>query len=181
MLVGVNVAQVAGSFGFYNESNPNEETLVKAAEESAKLNVDVLEINAGLALTHPEWITAKTLQGLLRVKETYGLEYTIHLPFHYLDLSSLVEPIRRASTSCIKQLFDQLEAISPYHYIVHVTKGDAHSLANNPRYPKSLIESGISGVREQSEKSVQEMITWIDPKRICIENLEGTLPYIGNV
>src|SRR6056297_542642 len=118
MLVGGNLTRTTGSFGFYHESNPDERTLVNSVREFAEIGIKVIEINVGIAMLYPELVTDKTIKGLLEVKEDFDIEYTIHLPFNYLDASALLEKLRVVAVEELKRLINLFESIKPIHYIL---------------------------------------------------------------
>jgi len=185
MKIGINLARITGSFGFYHEANPDENTLISVAEESAKLNIDVLEINVGFAMIYNNWITSRTILGLEEIKKKYNIDYSLHLPFNYLDISSLVEEIRLVSVNKMMELIRIFKPIDPIHYVLHLTNSEANFVANNPRYPEWVIKNSLNQMNNNAKKSVKQLMNEIDnSKKICIENLEPTsyeLPFFDVV
>ncbi len=145
-------------------------------EDIAQLGVDVVEINTGILLTQPQWFTDVTVDGLLEKKAQYGLEFSLHLPFHYIHVSNPIEAMREASVRAIADIAARTEPIDPIHYVLHLTNGEARKVVQSTRHSDEAKQRYLQRLTDQAKRSVRSMKQFLDGRRICIENLQHIEP-----
>jgi len=144
----------------------------EAGAEHIELTGEMFTLAPKNILTH---LAKEISHTLPRYKDTRGLSYSIHLPYMGgLDISSSIESIRHAALGVFREIVDLTRPLEPLTYVVHIAGmiqeatgggliGEAATALKN-----LLMDNALS--------SLAEMATYIDPEKICIENLPGTPP-----
>ncbi len=118
-------------------------------------DVELVLFESGEQSSIPDASQVREMQSL--AADT-GLTYTVHLP---LDLSpgARDESLRRTCADTWKRIAGLMQPVNPVGWVVHLNDPprDQHSLA---------------AWEEQCRKSLQELSREIDPKLLCIENLD---------
>jgi sugar phosphate isomerase/epimerase len=112
---------------------------------------------------------------LRHLKEREGLSFSVHLPYMGgLDVSSSIHEIREATLGVFRRIVELTRPIEPLNFVLHIagmlheaTSGDLTGEATQPLHTM-LMNNVIS--------CLDKMSTFIDPERICIENLPTTSP-----
>ena len=107
---------------------------------------------------------------LSRYKEENGITFSLHLPaMGGLDVSSSVEDIRKTTINTFRELERITRPLEPESYVLHVA-GMILEAANSV-----VTGNATSNLRKllinNALHCVKEITDFLDPKRVCIENL----------
>jgi sugar phosphate isomerase/epimerase len=132
-------------------------------------NMSVVELNLDLGFIFPQVFDRRYYVAIGDLQQKLGFTCTVHLPTMWLDLSSMNESIRQSSMNC---LYKALELTRP----LWVTMNVLHLWGFNT--VRAIAELGdpqilIDQIRNQAERSLSELGDVIDPRYICVENLEA--------
>lgn len=94
-----------------------------------------------------------TAARLARVRETYGISYTVHLP---LDLRSTGEGLH-PSLAQAQRVIALTQPLSPWAYVAHLDGEGRH----------------LSGWDVQAAAALDQVVTWAGPVPLAVENLES--------
>ncbi len=152
----------------------NPVTVVREAYK--KHGIKIIELPADANYVIPGIMSKKeNVEGLQRVREEFGLEYTIHLPFFQQHLCSLNTHIRKASIETQVETINACETLGGINnYVLHLTSEleDDIGAFDVPRHYKDLAWGLFL---DKGRESIEEIIarTGITPAKICVENNEG--------
>jgi len=175
MYIGVNATEeFGGSLNAYIKETISPLALVDRVRYlHQQLAVDAVELNASAMGIRPGVITEETLQGLRDYQERTNLILTMHLPWRSLDVSELVEPARKAAAAYHKELisyFDEHLDIS--HYVLHVQAKQLEQIQQSEKLDDAAKQRILQKKQDNVRRSLGEICQDMDPRRLCIENLE---------
>jgi sugar phosphate isomerase/epimerase len=96
----------------------------------------------------------------------------VHLPLLWLDLASLNEDLRQASVSCIRRAVEVTRALDVQTYTLHLwgmTTMQIVALLEEPAQREAIL----GGALAQAGRSLGEVCAFLDPRDVCVENLES--------
>lgn len=135
-------------------------------------DLSAVELSLDLGIIFPQVFTADLYAAVAGVQQELGFVCTVHLPFLWLDLASLNEPIRRTSIDCLRQAIQLTQAVEVLTYVVHLwglTTIQVYSLLQHPAQRQAVM----GAVMAQAERSLAELCEILDPQDVCVENLES--------
>ena len=104
------------------------------------------------------------VRSLARVADTNGLTYTVHLPVD-VRLGSPDEEERCASVKKCLRVFERMNTLEPFGYIVHFSNTSFVEMAE-------LSDRGWAEWRSRLDRSVRELLAaGLSPERLCVETL----------
>jgi len=112
----------------------------------------------------------REVEELMSMGRDANLSYTIHLPLD-TALGSRDENIRTASVGKCKRIIERMSPLEPFGYLLHL-HGDRRGIS-----PSDDIERW----REQSRKSVEELIRNLRPELFCIETLDYPYSLVDDI
>ncbi len=174
MQFGVSVGSSGAPFGFGFSESPQSRDILESVEAAASLGVRVLELHPDFELLHPGSWNRETLDGLADLKSSFDLQYTVHTPFHFLELCSGAEQTRQASVDCLLRTMEKTETLEPLGYVVHLRDVDTRIVLNNPRHPDDVLDRALDTVVAQARKSVGQLQGTVAGERLWLENLKST-------
>ncbi|MFZ2957655.1 MAG: cobamide remodeling phosphodiesterase CbiR [Candidatus Ozemobacteraceae bacterium] len=98
---------------------------------------------------------------LRAIAADHALSYTVHLPLD-MALGHADETVRQDSIACCMRLFDRMEPLSPFAYVVHFT-GDKRA-----QMPTDDMPRWLDGHRE----ALSLFSGVVGSRRLCVETLE---------
>jgi sugar phosphate isomerase/epimerase len=148
-----------------------ELTLLRMVEKGRKLGFQHLEIPMDALIMLPMLSTTKSWDQLNQLRKE-GMTFSIHLPFIDVRLSSLNETLRRGSVATIKEAFALCESLEVEGYVLHLLT-DLEEMFLSPLMSKDLAQNAIEFLMTAARKSLTEILEFISPEKLFIENLEG--------
>ncbi len=133
-----------------------------------------IELTLDLATIYPRLFHTGFYSSVASLQQELGFLCTVHLPFLWVDPTSLNESIWQASLASIHQAVERTSAIDVYAYVLHLwgfttMQIAAHLLDFTQR---RLI---LDALLAQADRSLGEILERVEPRRLCIENLEDPL------
>jgi len=143
---------------------------------------DVLEISTDLMSFLPGLFSIRQMQRLAALRAQTGVQYTVHLPFWSVELSSPVEAVRAGSLAATVEAVHMTEALSPQVYILHAT---GHLAAE-------FVEMGLQGIMRRvtlgrfmdaARRSLEQILrkTGLPSRRLAVENVQFPLDLTLNL
>ena len=131
----------------------------------------VVEIAGDYHSVYPMVMTRAYYDQVAALQRDLGFAITIHLPFFWLDASSLVEEMRAASLHVLRATVEALVPLNVETYVLHPWGAWT-----------AIVRAGLQGsareqleqfVLRQAQKSVTEALAFLPREKVCVENLEG--------
>lgn len=136
--------------------------------------LSAVELTLDLAFLFPQVFDAGFYSTVGDLQRELDLTCTVHLPFLWVDLSSLNEPVRESSMGCIRQAVQLVAPIRVEAYVVHLW-GAATSLVVRELAHAAERAVVLGALKAQAARSLQETCTFVDAGQVCVENLEDSL------
>ncbi len=173
MRIGVNtVDEFGGALEAYRRADMHSLSLVEMVKRMhEQLQPEVVEINANVCSIAPQLVTEETLQALGHYQRQTGLQYTVHLPFKVIDISSPSEPVARASAQYFGELirsFDQHVRVE--NYVLHLTESQDRAVKHSSM-PQGMKDRLLQTMQDRARRGVEYLLAICEPKRLAIENL----------
>ena len=131
-----------------------------------------VELDLDLGVIFPQVFDTAFYATVADLQQQLGFTCTAHLPFLWLDSSSLNEPVRQASVSCLRQAVELVRSLDVTVYVLHLwgfTTIQIALLLADPAQRKAVL----GGVLAQAGRSLAELCAVLDPRDLCVENLEA--------
>ena len=134
----------------------------------------VVELTMDLALIFPQIFEATFYGSVANLQQELGFACTAHLPFLWVDLASLNEPVRQASLDSVRRTIELIQPLEVQTYVLHLWGSTTTLIATQIQHPAQ--RQGILGVlMAQAGRSLGELCQMVTPRNLCVENLEDSL------
>jgi sugar phosphate isomerase/epimerase len=140
-----------------------------------ELNLRVVELPLDFGLLHPQVMDAAFYRRLAALQRELGFACTIHLPFLWLDLTSLNDLVRQASVESVRRAVELAQPFQVETYVLHLW-GSTTAQITHVITDKVLQRNLLMAVLQQADRSLAEICTFVEPRALCVENLEA-LPF----
>lgn len=138
------------------------------------LLVDYVELPSNLMVICPHLFNEKTIEELRDYQLESGLGYTVHLPFRGLDLSSLSQPVFRASVESFKWIIDRLEnALEVDFYVLHLTEAMLPQVLSKRHLSGEVKEKITAKMYAQAKTGVTELLAFAPGEKLLLENIKS--------
>jgi len=137
-------------------------------------NLQAVELTLDLAAGYPQLFDAGFYAAVADLQQELGFLGTIHLPFLWVDPASLNEPIRLASAACLHQAVEVTRTVDIHTYVLHLwgfTTTQISAQLQDPTQRQVIL----GAVMTQADRSLAELCRFVDPRDLCVENLEDSL------
>lgn len=173
MRLGCNLAM---QFGVLDATDrlPTLELLAAAIRDRAAMGFEHVEIAAQLFTIYPELATREAIEQLRKLKEELNLTFSLHLHNGLgVDLDSWAERIRRAAVEETIAIYEATRPLEVNHFALHTVWGYimAHDIVRSQRLSTEMKDILLSRIREQSRRSLAELVRVIPSRSLCLENL----------
>lgn len=171
--LGINTFHVVDRYGLDEQGEYSPQNLARSVESIVReMDLRIIELFLDAGSQRPDLMGDGALRRLKELKEAENIRFSAHLPFKYLDLSSLNEGVRKLSMECCKRAIDFGEELDVDTYVVHLTGAEVRCLyadwsPSSPYVLNKLLEETIMN----AHKSLEELTRYVDPRRLCVENL----------
>ena len=143
--------------------------LINSVELISQLGLHVAELTLDVLYARPNFLAKKVKESLLDLKQQRGLEYSVHLPFSYVDLASLDERIRRASIESIYEVLDFSQDLEVDTFILHVAGGSTTKFFLAKYCSKQTKSNFLKEIEDVVIKSVSEIVEFVSPVSLCVD------------
>ena len=93
--------------------------------------IQVVEIPLDAAFIYPALFTPEVLFQMRQAAEENCFYYAVHLPYMWLDLSSINEEMRKASVRCVLEGLEIGQKLEPLTYPLHLFAERAEAIATS--------------------------------------------------
>jgi sugar phosphate isomerase/epimerase len=158
----------------HHPAESRERHLTAIRQITAGYHLAAVELTLDLMALYPQVFDASFYQEVATLQQEMGFTCTAHLPFLWVDLASLNEPIRRASVACLQEAVALCRAVQVQSYVVHLWGSMTTLIAAQMWHPtqRGPILEALMG---QAGRSLAELGRLVEPGRLCVENLEDPL------
>ena len=134
--------------------------------------LEVVELSLDLGMIYSKIFDKDFYQSVADLQKQLDFTCTVHLPFMWLDLASINEPIRQASVESIRQAVELVKPLFVDVYVLHLWGNTTIQISN--LMDESLQrQMFLETILAQADMSLQEIKKFINPYNICIETLEA--------
>ena len=109
--------------------------------------LQALELTLDVAAVYPHVFDAGFYASVGDLQQRLGFTCTAHLPFLWVDASSLNEPIRAASAACLRQTVELAGAVEVRTYVLHLWGFTTTQIALQLQHPAQ--RQAISTLRQR--------------------------------
>ena len=150
--------------------------LINSVELISQLGLHLAELTFDVFYARPNFLTKEVKESLLDLKQQKGLEYSVHLPFSYVDLASLDKRIRRASIESIYEALDFSQDLEVDTFILHVAGSSTTKFFLAKYCSKQTKSRFMEEIEDVVTESVSEILKFVSPWKLCIENIPQMPP-----
>ena len=158
--------------------DPRQPEMARAARLRAirqliqEYGLSAVELSLDLGIVYPHVFDASFYAAVADLQQELDFACTVHLPFHWLDLSSANEAVRQASMACFRRALDLTRPLNVLTYVAHLwgsTTVQIISLLEDPIERQAIL----GAILMQAERSLAELGELLNPAGdLCVENLE---------
>jgi len=131
-----------------------------------------VEMTLDLGILFPQIFPTDFYRRVASLQHELDFTCSVHLPFTWIDLSSLNEPIRLASLESIRSAIDLCRPIQVESFVLHLWGGTTHQIASVLQDPVQQ-QILLSALIIQAGRSLEQICAWLEPRRLCVETLEA--------
>jgi sugar phosphate isomerase/epimerase len=137
-------------------------------------HLQAVELTLDLSSVYPHIFDAGFHAAVADLQAELSFTCTVHLPFLWVDASSMNQAIRRASVASLRQAIEWTRPLAVHAYVLHLWGFTATQIASELRDPaqRQVI---LGALMMQGERSLEQLCDLIDPGDLCVENLEDSL------
>lgn len=134
----------------------------------------VVELTLDLGIVYPQVFDVDFYGSVAELQQDLGFVCTVHLPFLWVDPASANEPIRQASMACLRKAIELTRAVEAHAYVLHLWGFTTRQIAAELRDPvqRRMI---LGMLMMQAGRSLEELGELVEPRDLCVENLEDSL------
>ncbi len=134
--------------------------------------LSAVELNLDLGVFFPQVFDASFYATLAGLQQELGFTCTVHLPFLWVDPSSINELVRGASVESLRRAVHLTRPLEVTTYVLHLWGFTTMQIALLLADPAQR-DAVLGGVMAQMERSLEEACAVIPPRDLCVENLEA--------
>ncbi len=136
--------------------------------------LQAVELTLDLAAVYPHLFDAGFYTAVANLQQELGFLCTVHLPFLWVDPASLNEPVRQASIACLRQAVEVTRKVKVQTYVLHLWGFTTMQISAQLQEPTQRQEI-LGALMSQADRSLVELGQILDPRDLCVENLEDSL------
>jgi sugar phosphate isomerase/epimerase len=134
-----------------------------------------VELTLDFGLLYPQVMDAAFYRRMAALQRELGFTCTTHLPFLWLDLTSLNEIVRQASVESVRRAVELAQPFQVETYVLHPW-GSTTALITRVITDEVMQQNLLTAVLRQADRSLAEICAFVEPRALCVENLEA-LPF----
>ncbi len=140
-----------------------------------ELNLPAVELSMDFGLLYPQVMDAAFYRRLAGLQEALSFACTVHLPFLWLDQTSMNDLIRQASVESVRRAVELARPFQVETYVLHLW-GATTAQITQVITDEALQRNLLAAVLREADHSLAEICALVEPQTLCIENLEA-LPF----
>lgn len=171
MKLGASLEAIVGRL--FDLTDPEEAlagAMATVLEAAQRFGLKAIEMPMDAAFMYPAMFTEKALLRMRRAALDYGLQYTVHLPFWWGDLSSLNEFVRTASVHSALLGIERGRLLEPLAYVLHPWGSRLEEIAASD-WPQAERQSFQERMLNRARRSLAELKA-AAPEVLCLENTD---------
>jgi len=132
--------------------------------------LSAVELSLDLDLIHPQAFGSGFYLTVADLQQELGFTCTVHLPFLWLDLASLNEPLRQAGVHCVRRAIELAQPVEVAAYVLHLwgaTTADIIGLPVDPAQREKILGKAMA----QARCSLARVCQFLENQKLCIETL----------
>jgi sugar phosphate isomerase/epimerase len=133
-----------------------------------------VELTLDLGLVFPQVFEAGFYAAVASLQQELGFVCTVHLPFLWIDPSSLNEPLRRTSIDCLRRAVELTRTVEVHTYVLHLWGFTAMQI-DAQLQQRTARQAILGALMAQAGRSLSELGEIVEPGDLCVENLEDGL------
>ncbi len=133
-----------------------------------------VELTLDLAAIFADLFNAEFYAEVANLQQELGFLCTVHLPFLWVDPASLNEPIRTTTLACLRQAIEHTRPVEVHAYVLHLWGFTTTQIAAHLDHPAQR-EVILGTLMAQASRSLGALCDVVDPRILCVENLEDSL------
>jgi sugar phosphate isomerase/epimerase len=133
-----------------------------------------VELSLDLGAAYPQVFDGAFYRAVAELQQELGFVCTVHLPFLWVDLSSLNEPVRCASVDCLRRCVELVEPVEMHAYVVHLWGFTTTQIAAQLQ-DAAQRQAILAWLMRQGGRSLEALLETLDPADVCVENLEDSV------
>jgi sugar phosphate isomerase/epimerase len=170
MKIGASLEAITGrSLDARNLQRTLSELIASVVAMVKEHSLQVVELPLDAVFIYPALFTKEALFQMRRVAEANSFRYTAHLPYMWLDLSSINEVMRQASVCCVLEGLRRVQNLAPLTYPLHLMAERAEAIATST-WTEPEKQAFLARMLEQAERSLEEIVQEVEPTKLCLEN-----------
>ena len=171
MKIGASLEAISGrSLDVRHPQRTLRELLASVVTVVKEHDLQVVEIPLDAAFLYPALFTPNVLSQMRLVAEENGFYFTAHLPYMWLDLSSINEKMRETSVQCVLEGLRMGEELNAIAYPLHLMGERAEAIAASS-WAEEEKRDFLARMMEQAERSLEEITREVEAAKLCLENL----------
>jgi sugar phosphate isomerase/epimerase len=136
--------------------------------------LSAVELTLDFGVVYPQVFDRGFYAAVAGLQQELGFISTVHLPFLWVDPASLNEPLRQASTDSLCQAIELVRPVDVHTYVLHLWGLISRQVAIQLRDPVQR-QAVLGALLAQAERSLHQVCDLLDPRDLCVENLEDSL------
>jgi sugar phosphate isomerase/epimerase len=136
--------------------------------------LQAVELTLDLGLVFPQVFDAGFYAAVAGLQQELGFVCTVHLPFLWVDPSSLNEPLRQTSVACLRQAAELTRAVEVDTYVLHLWGFTTMQIDAQLQH-RTERQAILGALMDQAGRSLSELCEIVEPRDLCVENLEDGL------
>jgi len=133
-----------------------------------------VELTLDLGAAYPQVFDCGFYRSVAELQQELGFVCTVHLPFLWVDLCSLNEPIRQTSVACLRRSVELVEPLEVHAYVAHLWGFTTTQIVAQLQRPAER-QAILAWLVHQGGCSLEELFEVLDPADVCVENLEDSV------
>jgi sugar phosphate isomerase/epimerase len=154
------------------ESRAKRLAAIRQVVEGYRLQA--VELTLDLAAVYPQVFDAEFYAAVADVQQELGFTCTVHLPFLWVDASSLNPTIREASVACLRRAVERTQPLAVRTYVLHLWGFVTTQITVQLQHPAQR-QAILGALMVQAERSLAELCDLVEPRDLCVENVEDSL------
>lgn len=173
MKIGATIEAVTGRL--VQEADPQavvERLFSGVIQIVREYRLQLIEFPMDARFIYPSLLTEESLALVHRLAQENSFGFTVHLPYMWLDLSSINEEMREASVGCVLQGLELGRILNPFAYPLHLSGEQSGGIATSDWEEKEK-QTFLRRMVEQAGRSLAELAQAVEPEKLCVENSSG--------
>jgi len=145
-----------------------------AIRDLVQRGAQVVELGLDFVSIYPTVFEASFFAQVAKLGAELDCVFTAHLPFLWMDPSSLVPEVREATLACLRRAVEALGDLTVESYVLHPTgplADQAYSVL-----PPAAAAMFVGVMMGELERTVLSLLDLVPAELLCLENLE-TVPF----